>query len=118
MTASGYPPARREELTERLHGRLIADPYRWLEDPASEQTRSWLAAQDALLAEYMAVLDDREGLAVRITELLGAGSVGAPAWRGERRFFTRRAADQEHAVLYTATPAEGERVLIDPIAID
>jgi prolyl oligopeptidase len=118
MTASGYPAARREDLTERLHGRLIADPYRWLEDPASEETGSWLAAQDTLLAEYMAALDDREGLAVRITELLGAGSVGAPAWRGERRFFSRRAAGQEHAVLYTATPAEGERVLIDPMAID
>ena len=118
MTATGYPPARREELAEQIHGRLIADPYRWLEDADSEETRSWLAAQDALLAEHMAVLPEREGLAARITELLGAGAVGAPAWRGERRFFTRRAAGQEHAVLYTATPAEGERVLIDPMAID
>jgi prolyl oligopeptidase len=118
MTASGYPPARREELAEQVHGRLIADPYRWLEDPGSEETGSWLAAQDALLAEHMAALGDREGLAARITELLRAGSVAAPAWRGERRFFTRRAADQEHAVLYTATPEEGERVLIDPMAID
>ena len=63
MTASGYPPVRREELAEQVHGRLIADPYRWLEDPDSEETRSWLAAQDALLAEYMATLGDRAGLA-------------------------------------------------------
>ena len=118
MTVTGYPPARREELAEQLHGRLIADPYRWLEDAGSEETRSWLAAQDALLAEHTAALPEREGLAARVTELLGAGTVGAPAWRGERRFFTRRAAGQEHAVLYTATPAEGERVLIDPMAID
>jgi prolyl oligopeptidase len=118
MTVSGYPPARREELAEQIHDRLIADPYRWLEDAGSEETRSWLAAQDALLAGHMAGLGDREGLAARITELLGAGSVGAPVWRGERRFFTRRAADQEHAVLYTATPSGGERVLIDPMAID
>jgi prolyl oligopeptidase len=118
MTANGYPPARREEFTEEIHGRLVADPYRWLEDADSEETRSWLAAQDALLAEYMAARPDRAGLAARITELLGAGAVGAPVWRDERRFFTRRAAGQDHAVLYTATPAEGERVLIDPMAID
>src|SRR5215472_15733351 len=118
MTVTGYPPARREELAEQVHGRLIADPYRWLEDAGSEETRYWLAAQDALLAEHTAALPEREGLAARVTELLGAGTVGAPAWRGERRFFTRRAAGQEHAVLYTATPAEGERVLIDPMAID
>src|SRR5215831_5798433 len=118
MTVTGYPPARREELAEQIHGRLIADPYRWLEDAGSEETRSWLAAQDELLAGHMTVLADREGLAARITELLAAGSVDAPAWRGERQFFTRRAAGQEHAVLYTATPSGGERVLIDPMAID
>jgi len=118
MTATGYPSARREEFTERIHGRLVADPYRWLEDADSEETRSWLAAQDALLAEYMAARPERAGLAARITELLGAGSVGPPAWRGDRQFFTRRAAGQEHAVLYTATPTEGERVLIDPMSID
>lgn len=31
---------------------------------------------------------------------MNAGSVGAPVWRGQRRLFVRRAADQEHAVLY------------------
>ena len=105
MTATGYPQARREEIAEQVHGRLIADPYRWLEDADSEETRSWLAAQDALLAEFMTARPERAGLAARITELLGAGAVDAPVWRGERRFFTRRAAGQEHAVLYTATPS-------------
>jgi prolyl oligopeptidase len=117
MTATGYPPARREDLAEEIHGHLIADPYRWLEDAASDETKSWLAAQDALLAEYTAGLDDREPLAERISELLRAGSVGTPVWRRDRCFFTRRAADQEHAVLYTATD-EGERALIDPTALD
>ncbi|HTS96400.1 MAG TPA: prolyl oligopeptidase family serine peptidase [Streptosporangiaceae bacterium] len=118
MTSAGYPPARREQCAEEVHGHLIADPYRWLEDAGSEETKAWLAAQDALLTEYMASLGDREALAARVTELLGAGFVGAPTWRGERSFYSRRAAGQEHAVLYTATPAEGERVLIDPVAID
>jgi prolyl oligopeptidase len=118
MTATGYPPARREEIPERIHGRLVADPYRWLEDADSKETRSWLAAQDTLLAGQLAQGPDRETLAARITELLGAGYVGAPAWRGERRFFMRRTAGQEHAVLYTATPAEGERILIDPTVLD
>jgi prolyl oligopeptidase len=118
MAAAAYPPARRQDLAEQIGGRIVNDPYRWLEDADSEETRSWLAAQDTLLAEYMAELPDREGLATRITELLGAGDIGAPVWRGERQFYTRRDAGQEHAVLYTATPADGERVLIDPMTID
>ena len=118
MTAASYPPARRLDLTDGLHGHAVPDPYRWLEDAGSEESQSWLAAQDALLTEHMAGLTGRETLAARIYELLGAGSVSAPVWRGERRFFTRRAPGQEHAVLYTATPEAGERVLIDPMTID
>jgi prolyl oligopeptidase len=118
MAAAAYPPARRQDLAEEIGGRIVNDPYRWLENADSEETQSWLAAQDMLLAEYMAELPDRDGLATRITELLGAGYVGAPVWRGERQFYTRRAAGQEHAVLCTAGPAGGERILIDPMAID
>jgi prolyl oligopeptidase len=118
MVTAAYPPARREDIAEHIHGRLVRDPYRWLEDADSEETRSWLAAQDALLAGYLEGLGDRAGLAARITELLGAGSVGAPVWRGDRQFYTRREAGQEHAVLYTATPSGGERTLIDPTVVD
>jgi prolyl oligopeptidase len=118
MAAAAYPPARREDIAEQIHGHLVRDPYRWLEDAGSEETRSWLAAEDALLSGYLDGLGDREELAKRITELLGAGSVGAPAWRGDRQFYTRREAGQEHEVLYTATPSGGERILIDPTAVD
>jgi len=118
MAPAAYPPARRDDHAEQISGRLVRDPYRWLEDAGSEETKSWLAAQDALFAGFIAGLGDRAALAARITELLGAGYVGAPVWRGERQFYSRRAAAQEHAVLYTATPSGGEHVLVDPVAID
>src|ERR1022692_3102156 len=44
-----YPSARRLDLTENLHGHLVRDPYRWLEDPASGEGQAWLAAQDGLV---------------------------------------------------------------------
>jgi prolyl oligopeptidase len=114
-----YPQARREAITEQIHGHLVSDPYRWLEDPGSPETAAWLAAQDALYAEQAAAqLPGRETLARRIAELMGAGEAGVPAWRGSRQFFTRRGGGQEHAVLYTRAPGEGERVLIDPMVID
>jgi len=118
MTTPSYPAARRLDLTETLHGRPVADPYRWLEDPASAETKAWVQAEDELYARYVAELPGRDKLGKRLGELLAAGEVGPPVWRGERQFFTRREAGQEHAVLYTATPAEGERALIDPTAID
>jgi prolyl oligopeptidase len=118
MTTPSYPAARRLDLTETLHGRTVADPYRWLEDPASAETKTWLEAEDELYARYLAALPGRQKLGGRLGELLAAGEVGPPVWRGERQFYTRREPGQEHAVLYTSSPAEGERALIDPTAID
>ncbi|HEV2889368.1 MAG TPA: prolyl oligopeptidase family serine peptidase, partial [Frankiaceae bacterium] len=46
------------------------------------------------------------------------GSVGAPAWRKGRAFFTRRLPDQEHAVLLVREPDGTERVLVDPMEVD
>jgi len=112
-----YPPARRLDLTEDLFGHRVADPYRWLEDADSAETRQWLAAEDELWAAYRAGLPRREEFAARVLELMQVGYVGVPAWRGTSRFYTRRDPGQEHGVLYVADEA-GERALIDPIAID
>jgi prolyl oligopeptidase len=117
-----YPDAERLDILERLpeaeptHD--VADPYRWLEDDTSEATREWARAQDDLLAEHRARWAWRDHARRRVTELLGAGVVGAPAWRGERQFLIRRVAGQEHAVLLTVDRDGGERVLLDPMAID
>ena len=117
-TTPSYPDAARLDLTETIHDRQVADPYRWLEDPGSSQTKGWQLAQDELYARYLAGRPGREGFARRLAELLAAGEAGLPAWRGDRQFFTRREPGQEHSVLYTATEGEGERALIDPVAID
>ncbi len=116
--APGYPRAERLGLTEDLQGYQVADPYRWLEDPASQDTKDWLAAQDELWLSHAADLPARAPLASRIEQLMAAGFVGTPVWRGERQFFLRRLAGEEHGVLLTAAPGEPERVLIDPMAID
>jgi prolyl oligopeptidase len=118
MTTPSYPDAARLDLTETIHGREVADPYRWLEDPGSSQTKSWQLAQDELYARYLAGLPGRETFARRLGELLAPGEVGLPVWRGDRQFFTRRQPGQEHSVLYTASHSEGERALIDPVALD
>jgi prolyl oligopeptidase len=116
--AASYPPARRLDLAENIGGHTVADPYRWLEDPASAETRAWLAAQDALAGGQIAALPARAELAARIGELTATGFVSSPAWRGDRCFFLRREPGQEHAALITAAPGEPDRVLVDPAALD
>jgi prolyl oligopeptidase len=145
----GYPAARRLDLVEDLHGYRVADPYRWLEDADSPETRQWLDAEQELWAGYRASLPRGDEFTARVRELLRVGAVGLPTWRGQTRFAMRRDPDQEHAVLYVSgheisgmsgapapdipegdipgrgagngagnRPGGGERVLIDPVAID
>src|ERR1700678_4515323 len=137
-----YPAAQRLNLVEDLFGHPVADPYRWLEDPASPQTAEWLAAEESPWDRYRAGLTDREAFAARVRRRLRVGSVGLPASRGTTQCYSRRDPDEEHAVLYVAGGAAdadaasaadatsaadaasaadaggAERALIDLVAID
>src|SRR4051794_9515867 len=122
MDRPGYPSARRLDLVERLpQGRpafTVADPYRWLENAADPEVEAWSTAQDALCRDSLDGLEGREAVRTRLRELLASGSISEPALRQERRFFMRRTAEQEHAVLLV-TEADGtERVLLDPMQVD
>ncbi len=128
-TLAEYPSAERLDLVEDLPvGAPVArvpDPYRWLEDASDPRTVEWASSQDALLEAHRRRWEAREPFAARVRDLLGAGVVGPPIWRGDRRFFVRRTADQEHAQLLVAEPASPEdggavveRVLVDPMVLD
>ena len=118
MNRHPYPYARRDDVVDQLHGEHIADPYRWLEDPESEATTTWSKAQDELFERHRSSWPLREHFAERVAELLRTGHVGAPVWRAERFFFSRRMPDQDHAVLVTVDPDGTERVLVDPMQLD
>ena len=122
FSASGhYPEAERLNLVELIHGRPVADPYRWLEDLDDPRTQEWCARQDELFAWWQARWlggGERERLRRRLTVLADSGMVSAPVWRGDRWFFTRRGPGQDHAVLLTAGPGNVDRMLIDPAALD
>jgi prolyl oligopeptidase len=117
-----YPAAHRLPLVERLPETAptleVADPYRWLEDPDSEDTRAWSASQDQLVEAHRAGWPAREHFRTRVGELLAAGMISAPVWRRDRQFVVRRVAGQEHAVLLTIDPDGTERVLVDPTDVD
>ncbi|WP_104524813.1 prolyl oligopeptidase family serine peptidase [Blastococcus atacamensis] len=112
-----YPDAPRLDIVEDLHGSRVADPYRWLEDPADPRTQEWSAAQEAIAAEVLAELPLRARFAERLEQLVHAGAVGLPVWRGERAFSTRRDPGQEHAVLRVREADGTVRVLVDPMEL-
>jgi prolyl oligopeptidase len=116
--APAYPRAERLDLVDHLHGRPVADPYRWLEDPDDPRTCEWSAAQDTLARAHLDGLPGRDRLAGTLGALTNAGWMGVPVWRAGRRFASRREPGQEHGVVSVTDPDGTERVLLDPAAID
>ena len=110
-----YPETRRSDQVDDYHGVQVADPYRWLEDPDSEETRAWVAAQNKVTFGYLEQIPQREQFRDRLTELWNYERFGLPRKRGDRYFFTRNDGLQNQSVLYVADGLDAEpRELLDP----
>ena len=100
LSAQAPPATRTDSVTEVIHGVKIADPYRWLEDQTSPQTRAWIEQQNAYARSLLDKIPDREAIRKRLSELMRFDDTRTPVPAGGRTFFLRRAADQEQATLY------------------
>ncbi|HEX2715286.1 MAG TPA: prolyl oligopeptidase family serine peptidase [Candidatus Acidoferrales bacterium] len=109
------PKTRADNFKEVLHGVELEDPYRWLEDQQSPETRGWIDAQNAYTDALLGKLPGREGLKRRLTALLEVDSIEPPIERNGRYFFRKRLASQDQFVLYMRKGLHGsDAVLIDP----
>ena len=116
---TSYPATRSTDLTEILHGEEISDPYRWLEDGASLETKQWTERQNALTEAHLAAIPGRERIRHRLEELLAIGVLSAPTPAHGRYFYLRRDGRQNQPVLYWRDGAGGlDRVAVDPNALN
>ena len=63
------PPTPVEPVTDVLHGVPITDPYRWLEDDNSAETKAWVEAQNKVTFSYLDQIPERKALQERWTHL-------------------------------------------------
>lgn len=110
-----YPPTRLGEEKDDFHGTTVGDPYRWLEDTGSPETREWVRAQNALTMGYLAGLPQRDRFRRRLRELWNHERFSLPVLRGEWSFHEYNDGLRNQAVLRVEGPGAPEpRVLIDP----
>ena len=91
------PKTKVEPVTETIHGVSITDPYRWLEDQNSPETRAWLNAQIGYTQAFLNRLPVREKIKQRLAQLIRIDSYGIPIERHGRYFFSRRLANENRA---------------------
>ncbi len=121
------PETRTVAVADTLHGEVLPDPYRWLEDGSSPDVRDWIARQNAYADSILQDSPLRQRFASRLRELMAAPDVGEPRRAGEWEYFTmQRPGDEVSAVYRRPRPekpgrpdpdGEYEKIL-DPLAID
>ncbi|MBN3946360.1 MAG: S9 family peptidase [Nostoc sp. NMS7] len=118
-----YPSSHKSDQVDNYHGTLVADPYRWLEDPDSEETRTWIEAQNQVTFGYLSEIPTREKIKQRLTKLWDYEKYGIPFKEGEslgdgssdRYFYFKNDGLQNQSVLYTLKTLDDQpKVLLDP----
>ena len=83
------PQTRRDDTVDTLHGQQVADPYRWLEDPDSPETRAWVAEQNRHSREHLDALPCREWFRRSMNGVVGRPRAGTPDKVGDRYVVSR-----------------------------
>ncbi|XP_059302654.1 uncharacterized protein LOC132054697 [Lycium ferocissimum] len=111
-----YPVVRRDEsVIDNYHGVNIPDPYRWLEDPDSEETKEFVEKQVNLSDSLLKTCETRENLREKITKLYDFPKYEVPFRAGDKYFYFHNTGLQPQKVLYVQDSLDGEpEVLLDP----
>src|SRR5574340_105001 len=110
-----YPKARTVPQVDDYFGTRIADPYRWLEDDNSAETKAWVAAQNAVSFGYLGAIPERQAIERRLRALWDFERYGLPSREGPWYVYSRNSGLQNQSVVYRAKGLdEPAQVLLDP----
>jgi prolyl oligopeptidase len=110
-----YPKARKAGVTDDYHGTRVDDPYRWLEDPDSPETRKWVEAENAVTFAYLDAIPARKALRERLSRVWDYEKFGVPNRERGRYFYSHNSGLQNQAVIFTTPSLDAEaKVLLDP----
>jgi prolyl oligopeptidase len=110
-----YPLTKKIEHVDEYHGTTVADPYRWLEELDSDETRKWVEEQNKVTFAWLSQVPARETIRQRLTALWNYERYGLPHKKGGRYFYTHNDGLQNQSAIYVLDRLDGQpRLLIDP----
>lgn len=115
MSQFNYPQTHQDNQTDIYYGVEVKDPYRWLENPDSEETQAWITAQNQITFPYLEQIPTRDTIKQRLTKLWDYEKYSIPFQERDRYFFFKNSGLQNQSVLYTLTSLDDEpQILLDP----
>ena len=55
-----YPETKKVNQEDDYFGTIVTDPYRWLEDDNSEETKEWVTEENKITQEYLSKIPFRQ----------------------------------------------------------
>ncbi|HEY3851777.1 MAG TPA: prolyl oligopeptidase family serine peptidase [Steroidobacteraceae bacterium] len=111
----GYPAAVRDAQVDVYHGVKVADPYRWLEDIDSADTRAWVSAEDRMSRGFLDSISGRAKLEAQLRKVWNFERWSPPERYGRTWLYTHNDGLQNQSVVFvTEDPGAPGRILIDP----
>ena len=111
-----YPITRKDpSVIDDYHGTKVADPYRWLEDDNSDETKAWVKAQNKVTFDYLEKIPFRKTIHDRLEHIWNYEKYGAPFKEGGKYYFYKNDGLQNQAVLYVQDNLSSPpSVILDP----
>lgn len=115
LFAQKYPETKKTDVVEDYHGTKVADPYRWLEDDNSKETKAWVEAQNKVTEDYLSKIPFREEVRKRLEELWNYPKYSSPEKEGEYYYFSKNDGLQNQSIIYRQKGLSGNpEVFFDP----
>ncbi len=110
-----YPVSQKVDSVDTYFGTKVSDPFRWLEDDNSEQTKAWVQAQNKVTFDYLNALPCKDTISKRLTSMFNYPRMSAPEKVGEYFFYSKNDGLQNQSVTFYRKGETGaEKVFIDP----
>ncbi|SER82271.1 prolyl oligopeptidase family serine peptidase [Pedobacter rhizosphaerae] len=115
ITLMKYPVTQKDSTTDNYFGTIIADPYRWLENDTSAETKVWVDAENKVTQHYLSQIPFRDDIKKRLTEIWNYPKASAPFKVGEYYFLTKNDGLQNQSIWYIKKGLDAkEELFLDP----
>jgi prolyl oligopeptidase len=103
-----YPTTEKQALSEDYHGTKVEDPYRWLEDDNSEDTKKWVKEQNKVTFDYLDKIPFRKQVRQRLETLWNYPRYSSPFKKGEYYYYFKNDGLQNQAIMYRQKGISGK----------
>ena len=110
-----YPETRKDDTVKDVYfGTTVNDPYRWLENDTSTETKDWVIAENKVTQSFLNQIPFRDKIRKQLQEVWNYETLSAPFKEGKYTYFYKNSGLQNQSVLYRQLENEEPEVFIDP----